>query len=168
MLSKEYAHALFELSTDIDTIKNNFDGLMEIIRLNPDFKKILESPVIKKDDKKEIIKNSFVNMDELFISFCYVIIDNDRFNIIDGIYNAFNQFVIEAKNIFVINAYTSKPLTSMEEKELISNLQNRFKGNLKINNIIDNNALGGIRLEHNGESIDQTLKAQMHNLKALL
>lgn len=168
MLGTEYAHALFELSTDIDTIKNNFDGLIEIIRLNPDFKKILESPVIKKNEKKGIIKSSFVNMDELFISFCYVIIDNDRFNIIDEIYNAFNQFVIEAKDIFVVNAYTSKPLTSKEEKELILTLQNRFKGSIKINNVIDKNALGGIRLEHNGESIDQTLKAQMHNLKALL
>ena len=169
MLSTEYATALYELTIDkIDKIKGEFDDFMKIISANSDFRKFLSSPAIKKEKKKQVIENTLDVFDGLFVNFCMVLIDNGRFGIIEDIYRDFNLLVGDGKGIFVVNAYTSKPLTENEREELISSLQDKIKGKIKINNIVDSSALGGIRLEHNGESIDQTCKTQMHNLKAFL
>ena len=169
MLSTEYATALYELTIDkIDKIKGEFDDFMKIISANSDFRKFLSSPAIKKEKKKQVIENTLDVFDGLFVNFCMVLIDNGRFGIIEDIYRDFNLLVGDGKGIFVVNAYTSKPLTENEREELISSLQDKIKGKIKINNIVDSSALGGIRLEHNGESIDRTFKTQMHNLKACL
>ena len=169
MLSTEYATALYEWTIDkINKIKGEFDDFMKIISANSDFRKFLSSPAIKKEKKKQVIENTLDVFDKLFVNFCMVLIDNGRFGIIEDIYRDFNLLVGDGKGIFVVNAYTSKPLTENEKEELISSLQDKIKGKIKINNIVDSSALGGIRLEHNGESIDQTFKTQMHNLKAFL
>ena len=169
MVSMEYATALYELTIGkIDEFKGEFDDFMEIISTNSDFLKFLVSPAIKKEKKKQVIENTLNEFDGLFLTFCMVLIDNGRFGIIEDIYRDFNLLVGDGKGIFVVNAYTSKPLTEKEKEELISSLLDKFKGKIKINYIVDSSALGGIRLEHNGESIDQTFKTQMHNLKAFL
>ena len=169
MLSTEYATALYELTIDkIDKIKGEFDDFMKIISANSDFRKFLSSPAIKKEKKKQVIENTLDVFDGLFVNFFFLLLDNGRFGIIEDIYRDFNLLVGDGKGIFVVNAYTSKPLTENEKEELISSLQDKIKGKIKINNIVDSSALGGIRLEHNGESIDQTFKTQMHNLKAFL
>ncbi len=168
MLCEQYAAALYELSyNDIDSIKDNFDDLIEILKQNNDFLLLLKSPAIDKKNKKEIIKNT-LPMTELFINFLYVLIDNGRFSLINDVYKIFNKLVVDANGVFVVDAFTSVSLTTKETDALVSNLQKQIKGKIKINNIVDSKTIGGMRLEHNGESIDQTFKTKMYNLKALL
>ena len=169
MLSKQYAIALFELSTKrIDDVKESFDSLIELLKINPDFYKLLTCPTIDKVNKKEIINNTLINFNRNFIDFCYVLVDNSRFDLIYKIYDEFNNIVFDSKGVTVINAITHIPLTDKQIKKLINSLSDKFRGTLKINNIIDSSALGGMRLEHNGVSIDRTLKTQIDDLKALL
>lgn len=169
MLSTQYATALYELVTNnIDDVKNEFDCLMQILKNDNDFLKFLVSPVIKKEKKKQVITNCFKNFNTVFVDFCLVLVDNNRFNIIDDIYKDFNNTIANSKGITIVNAYTTLPLSDLEKDALADMLKVKFPGNVVINNIIDENVIGGMRLEHNGISIDQTTITQMHNLKSLL
>lgn len=169
MLSAQYAKALFELADkNLDEIKNQFDALIELRTENPLFLKFLNSPAIKKSDKQKLIDEAFKGFNQIFVQFLAVINKQQRFNLLDDIYEDFNRLIIDKNDIVVINAYTASVLDDEAINKLIEELKPRFKGEIRINNIVNHKYIGGIRLEYNGQSIDQTLKTQMQNMKALL
>lgn len=167
MLQEQYAAALYELTIDnISSIKENFDDFFELLKGNNELLLFLKSPIISKIEKKEVIDK--IPFEEVFIHFLDVLVDNGRMDIIFDIYTIFNKLIAEGKGIYVIDAISAKALTKSEIDSLKKNLHERFKGEIVINNLVDPNTIGGLRLEHNGESIDQSFKGQMMNLKSTL
>jgi len=65
--SKSYALALYELSkenSELDKIETEMKSLRQLIKDSPDFKKMILSPIVSKEDKKNVIfklieKNNF-------------------------------------------------------------------------------------------------------------
>ena len=167
MIALEYAKALFELSgKDTLEIKENFTMFIEL--LSGDFKKFLESPAISKDNKKEVIKKSLKDFNQTFIDFIYVVIDNNRCTFLEEMYSSFNKMVEVNNGLVIIDVYTAKPLTEQEEIDIVQMIGPRFPGKIKIHNILDGSLLGGMRIECNGDTIDQTFKTQMHKMKAFI
>ena len=63
--SKSYAIALYELSkenSELDKIESEVQSFAQLLRESPDFKEMILSPTISKEDKKNVI----------FSVFCYI------------------------------------------------------------------------------------------------
>ncbi len=161
----EYAKAFFELSNELKNLDSMTDSLDAFVsNYKNDFKKLLLSPKITKQEKKEVIKKCFKSCDENFINFIYVIIDNSRIDTIEEIHSDVKKLIDEKNNIVTIDVYSCDVLSAEQTEEILNKLS--FPGKtVMLDNHIDKTLLGGIKLFHNQQQIDGSIKNQLKILK---
>ena len=119
-MDKQYASAFFDIVKEDKTLneaKESFDVFVDVLNSNGDFALVLNSPKIKVEDKKELIKNTFKGCLEDFILFLYVVLDNGRIEKILGIYSEFTHLYNEQNKIKVVDVISVNKLT--EEENII-------------------------------------------------
>lgn len=167
--TKEYATALFDLSLE----KNNIEAIKEELIIvsaaflgSKQFEKLLSHPQLSKENKKDIVNDVFIGLNTTLLHFLYVIIENDRIFDIKFINKEFSKLYNEYKEVINVEARTTIPLTENQIEVLKNKLSVKYRHKIKIDNIIDNSIGGGMLLKMNHETIDYTIKNQLHNLKS--
>ncbi len=169
MVGNEYAKAIYELAHENNKTKvfsECFMAVSETAIKNNQFMEIMTSPVINKQEKKDIIKKVYSSLDEEFIRFLYVIIDHNRFSIIKEIYDEYENLILIDKNIIKAQIFSAKELNKNQMDEVIKALETRYKNKkIEAENIINPELIGGIRVLVNNESVDLSLKNSLSKLK---
>jgi len=165
----EYAKAIYELAHETNKIKTFNECFIVVTQTafkNEKFLEILDSPVISKEEKKELIKKVYKSLDEDFINFLYVIIDHNRFSLVDEIYGEYETLILTDKNIVRAKVFSAYELSDKEMQNVISALEERYKNKkIEAENIINPELIGGIRVLVNNESVDLSLKNSLDKLK---
>lgn len=168
-MTNQYALAFFEIAKEdnkLSTCKESFDVLINLIQTEKDFKAFLNSLTIKAENKKDLVKKVFKDCNDDFIYFLYVIIDNNRIDTIDSIYNSFINLYNEENKIKVVDVFSVNFLSENERTVLLDSLKKRYPGyEIIINNKIDPNAIGGYHILVNGVSIDLSVRRKIKNLE---
>ena len=171
MIEKEYAKALWDLALEenkCELFRDYFAICREVLK-NDEYMQIMSSPVIDKKNKKDIIKNVYKKFDETFMNFLYVLVDYNRFNLIDDIGHQYRKFYRAYKNIIVVDVFTSKELTKTQVNELNDVLSKRYMDKtIEMKITLSPDLIGGIRIITNGESIDINLKSSLERLKEVM
>lgn len=171
MIVDEYAKALYDLIA-LDKLKEvdeELDIILQALDLNPDAKKLFTFPNISVVKKHEMIGEIAKDCDDTLKRFLYVLIDNNQFENINGIYEAYHNLVVNKDDICDVLVKSVKKLS----QEQLSNVEKLLKlklGDKKINieNIVDESLIGGIKCEYKGHIIDLSAKAKLDALKASL
>ena len=169
MIAEEYAKALFELADSNnkhEIVSDEYSLFLKLIKDNPDFLKILTFPNIIKEEKKNVLKNTLKGFDELVIDFFYVLIDNNRMNIVEEIGQEFAKMERQYNNVTKVDVYTAKKLNSEELKEVENKLSNIIKDTkILINNIEDPSLIGGMKAMYEGKELDFSLNKKLSDLR---
>ena len=171
MIALEYAKSLFELASisNLQAIDAEFEVICKALEENPDAMKVFTYPNISAEKKKDFIKSITNDCDELLKRFLFVLVDNNRFELIYEIYEQYHRLVINQNNAVDVVVTSATALSNAQIEKLTKLLSNRFKGSkININNIVDANVIGGFKAVANGEQIDVTLKSKLESLKASL
>lgn len=161
MVGLEYAKSLYEIHPDK---KLCFDEFKTFMNFYDELSPVIKSPGIKKIEKHEIIKNSFKSFSDEFIYFIYVVIDNDRFNNLDEIYDEFIKYYNKENNIALCDCYTKNKLTTKELKEITTFLEKELEKTIELNEIVDSNT-SGIKIVCENKTIDYTVEARINNMR---
>ena len=157
MVEAEYAKALYELAIEEKKVDLFWDYFIAIDKTNdnPDFKKIMSSPIIDNKEKKEIIKKVY-----------YVLIDHNNFKICDRVGHEYRKLVRLDKNIMFIDVISASELTKNQEDKIVKVLKNKYSDKtLQFKYIVKPDLLGGIQIISNGVSIDMSLKSALDRIK---
>ena len=74
----EYASALMDLLIEeqkVEKIFNDFKVVVDSFKNNPEFLNLVKNPLISKDEKKLLIEQIFITIDQTFKHFLFVLID---------------------------------------------------------------------------------------------
>ena len=168
-MNKQYARAFFDIVMEEKTLneaKESFDVFVDVLNSNADFSLVLNSPKIKTEDKKELIKNTFKGCLEDFILFLYVVLDNGRIEKILGIYSEFTHLFNEQNKIKVIEVISANKLTEVENIKLLNSLMKYYNGyEVILRNKIDPSVVGGYHILVNGISMDLSIKRKINDLQ---
>lgn len=171
-MNKQYAKALFEIAKEdklLQSCKESFDLFIELLNQEDEFRLLLTSPKISTENKKDLIKKSFKNVDYNLIYFVFVLLDNGRIEIINEIYNSFINLYNEANMIKNVLILSSLKLEDKEIKKLKESLERYYAGyKVVIENEIDPSVIGGYHILVNGLSIDLSIKHKIDSLKSTL
>ena len=130
------------------------------------FKQFLSTKRIELKMKKEILSNIFsdiLNQNELDLIFC--LLDNIDFNHLESIDRKYQKLIQDSNGMIDVTAITANQLTDSELSDLKLNIKSKINSDININNIEDNNILGGIKLKVGNTLIDGSLSTKLEKLK---
>lgn len=170
-VSIQYANALFELASEEEKQEflNNLEVVTQAIIQDEEVFKVFEHPQIASSKKKEIIINVFKNkVSDIFTNFLLVIIDHKRINELSNIKDAYKLILNNYLKVLDATVYSKYPLTDIQKNNLTQTLKEHYQKDIRINEIIDDSLLAGIKVVVGNEVIDGTALTKMNKLKDML
>lgn len=172
MVARRYALALFQLVKEqglIDTVEEELRVVKEVFFVNEDFRAVLESPKISREKKKEILSSAFASVNPLVLNTLMLLADRHRENEIMDVAIEFSELANEARGIEAANVYSVRPLTDDERTALSVSFAKKIgKKSLQIENIVDSDLLGGIKVRIGNRIFDGSLRGKLDRLERTL
>jgi F-type H+-transporting ATPase subunit delta len=159
----QYAEALFSVALEqnkIEEIEREFSAFVSAY--DEEIKHFLLHPKVTKQEKKDVLKQ--VTDTDIFRHFLYVLIDNSRFELLNDIYREFKSIRDKQNKLMEVSVYSPSSLTDIELSKIKDSLAKKHNRKIRINNIVDEHIVGGLRLEYEGHVFDETIN---HYLKSL-
>jgi F-type H+-transporting ATPase subunit delta len=169
-LTDRYASALYSLADDnhvLDTVVSQMSDLGRLIDGSPDFRRLLESPLI--DTKTALTAADAVLAQEGFgkevRDFVGVITTNRRLRVLREIVNAFAALVADRRGIITAHVSSAHPLSDVQRQQLRARLIEAGYGNVNINERVDADLLGGLVVRIGARLYDTSLKSRLQRLQ---
>lgn len=165
----QYAKAIFDLAKENKSASDYYQALLvinEVIINDEEVNKVFAHPSINVSNKKDILYKSLCNkVDELLIHFLYVLLDNGRLLDLPLVIEAYKQLLDEYENKVEVDVYSKYPLEESIRENLIQKLEKHYHKTVIINEHIDENLIGGIKLVSNKEVLDSSVVSTLDNMK---
>jgi F-type H+-transporting ATPase subunit delta len=172
MVAKRYALALLKIAKETDSlgvIEEELRVVKEVVQYNPELKAILNSSKLSIEKKKEILKTAFASVNVNVLNTLLILIDRHREDQIIDLANEFLELANEEMGIAEAEVYSTRELTDAEREAISSVFAAKIgKKSLKIENIVDSNLLGGIRLRIGNRIYDGSLRGKLDRLERKL
>ena len=168
--STSYAVALYELSKEnreLDNVEIGMKNLKELFNISSDFKEMILSPTVTKEDKKNVLfaiadKNNFSKTLKKFLGF--VAIKNRLFFLVK-IIESFLNLVSKSKGELKAKLISSKKLSDDEKNKITTELSKDFKSQLNIDYTYDPNLIAGLIIQVGSVMVDTSIKTKLAKLE---
>lgn len=165
--ARQYALALFALAEEgnsLPKIQNQMNQF--VLQLDQEVRRFMRHPGFSKDEKKKVISSSQGR--SLFTDFLFVLIDNERFDLISEIQEAFEEILLHRKDILKAKVYSKTTLTPSELERIRHKIEKDHRQKVELENILDASILAGTRIEYEGYIHDATASRQLTDLASEL
>lgn len=160
----QYAEALFSLALEKNQVDLIHDGLKAIdVIQDEDVYKFLNHPKVHKRDKKKVFEKGLEN--QLLKNFMFVLIDNNRIDLIVEVLDEYQKLVDNQNKIMNVTVFSQKLLSISDLNKLKNNLAMKHGRKVKIENVVDETIIGGLRIEYEGNVMDNTINNYLETLK---
>ena len=168
--SKSYAVALYEISKEssvLDNVENQIKSIKKLLNESQDFREVILSPTVAKEDKKNIIyaiadKNGFSKILKQFLGFVAI---KNRLFFLDKILESFLNLVSKNKGELKARLISSKKLSLEEQNNIQNELSKDFKTNLNIEYIYDPSLIAGLIIQVGSIMIDTSIKTKLNKIE---
>ena len=172
LVGKRYALALFQLAlenNELEKMEEELSVLKEVFETNKDFYAFLESPKITREKKKQVLSTVFSGFSERVLNALNLMIDRNRIDHIVPMAEIFIGLSYEHRGIAKSIVESARPL-SEEEKATISKVfaAKVGKKDLEIQNKVNSDILGGIKVRIGNRIYDGTLQGKLERLRRKL
>ena len=168
--SNSYASALYELSkenSELDQVEDGMKNLNKLLKESPDFKEMILSPTVAKEDKKNVIfliadKNNFSETLKKFLGFIAI---KNRLFFLSKIIESFLNLVSNSKGELKAKLISSKKLSIDEQKKIEKELSEDFKSPLNIDYEYDPNLIAGLIIQVGSVMVDTSIRTKLKKLE---
>lgn len=172
MVAKRYALALFQLSKEnnlLAQVEQELRVVKEVLVNSSDLNSVLQSPKVSAAKKKEIIKDSFSQVNPFVLNTLMILIDRHRQDQMVEVADQFVELSNEEHGIADAKVYSIRPLTEDESEALSASFAAKVgKKSLRIQNIVDTDLLGGLKIRIGNRIYDGSLRGKLNRLERKL
>lgn len=165
----QYAKAIFDLATVNKSANDYYQALVVIndaILKDESILQVFMHPAINKEEKKNILEKTLGHLvDEVLLNFLFVLIDNNRFLDLPLVIEAYKQLLNEYENKLEVRVYSKYPLSNEVVLDIKNKLNNHFKKDIVINQLIDETLIGGVKIVTDKEILDASIISSLEVLK---
>ncbi len=164
-----YARAILDLATDggnVDAVLNDMKNISATLEGSKDLRLALQSPVIKEDDKRAVLKEVFAKSSNETLGLLDILIDNKRPNILAKISESFISLYNESKGLQAATVITAVAITpELETKVLAKVTELTGSTEVDLENIVDESIIGGFVLRVGDTQYNASIASQLGKLK---
>lgn len=161
-----YAKALYaiaEKQDKIDLITEQFGLFHDTMEELKGWVSMMDSPMMTFDEKSQ--KIDALHYDASFLAFLKMLAQKHHVHHYLEIYQEWLHMSRKYQGIAHLHIYSAIPITKEQEETLKKVIQPRFpKQKLDFNITIDEHLLGGIKIVHQGQSLDRSIARELKEL----
>ncbi len=168
LVSERYAQALLELVSDNlskeDILKELLD-ITESVKGSDDLNKVMTSPVISENEKKNVISKLFEDTtNKVILNFLKLLVDKNRFSMLESITKEYKNEINRLNNLLSINITSAIDLTEDEKSTIKNKLSNILNKNIELEWAINPDIIAGLVFEVGDNIIDNSLRHKLQDL----
>lgn len=168
-----YGQALYDLALSEDLSKTIADQLYVLdhcfSQVEPAFLKLLSSPNVTKQERCQILDDSFRGKVHPYVlNFLKILTEKGYIRHFTHCVATYRDCYYRDNNILAVDAVTAIPLNTAQLKRLTQKLTSITGKSIILQNHIDPSVLGGIRLDYDGKRLDDTVSHRLESVRSML
>ncbi|WP_018661186.1 F0F1 ATP synthase subunit delta [Heyndrickxia acidiproducens] len=171
-VENRYALALFELAKEhqqLETIEKEIKVVKQVLENNIQFLKLLKSPKMKLEAKRDMVKETFSGLSNYTLNTLLLLLDRHRSDLIVNVCRSFIELVNNERGVADAVVYSARTLTAEENAAISKVFAKRVgKQSLNIENIVDSDLLGGLKIRIGNSIFDSSLRGKLERLERTL
>ncbi len=168
-VAKRYAEALFGIGVEketIDFLETELTTVKEVFQTNEAFLQFLQHPQVDADKKKQLLNEAFAGFSKDVLHTLSLLIDRHNESIVPEMVDHFVSFANEANGKKQATVYSVRALTDAEKEEITKVFTEKLNvKELIINNQVDTNVIGGIKIKIGNTIYDGSIKGKLDRLE---
>ena len=167
-----YGEALYSLACEeglAETILRQLRTLDHCFAQEPDFIRLLGTPNLPKNDRCQILDDSFRGQVHPYVlNFMKILTEKGYMRQFHNCVEAYNEKYYQDNGILPVTAVTVCALTDAQKQRLVEKLQKITGKQIELINKLDPTLLGGMRLDYDGKRVDDTVAHRLDAVRNLL
>lgn len=168
-LAQRYSNALLELADENltkDSILDQISDIQTSINNSEDMRKVIYSPVISTDEKKNLLAQIFSGtISNTVLNFMKLLVDKNRFEIFDSIVNEYQNKINKEKGVLSLKITSAIVLNDHEKAMIKVKLQKVLNKELELEWNVNSDIIGGLIFEANDNIIDCSLQHKLMEIQ---
>lgn len=167
-----YGEALYQLCLEENLtapILQQLQALQQSFAAEPDFLRLLASPSISKEERCQVLDDSFRDKVHIYVlNFLKILTEKGYIRHFESCCKTYLSLYHRDNNILPVTAVTAIPLTQLQCIRLQEKLADVTGKNIELHNQVDPAVLGGVRLDFDGKRLDDTVAHRLDAVRSLL
>ena len=167
-----YGEALYDLAKSEKLsvqILDEITLLTEAFRQEPDFLRLLAAPGLSKDERRKILDDSFQGkVHEYVLNFLKILTEKGYVRHFNDCCAAYRDHYNRDNGILPVRVISAVALSAEQSEKLTAKLSALTGKTVQLQNRVDPGVLGGIRLDYDGKSLDDTVSHRLDAVRSLL
>jgi F-type H+-transporting ATPase subunit delta len=166
--AKRYAKALLNIgqeSKTMDKLLNDLESIQNTIIKNAELRSILNSPVVKNQDKLAIVNKIFKTVEPVLHNLFSTLADNNRFDHLKWICKSYTIIYHELHHIRETHIKSAVALDDSVIKTLRQKIKSITGDEAIITTTVDKDLIGGFILNLRDLQYDTSISGRIHKLK---
>ena len=167
-----YGESLYELAKEENLTKligDQLAVLQQAFRQEPDFIRLLSSPNLTKTERCQILDDSFRGrVHSYLLNFLKILTEKGYMRYFSDCCDAYTEHYDQDNGILRVDAVSAVELTDAQKEKLMQKLSRITGKEIALRNRIDPAVLGGIRLDYDGQRLDDTVSHRLDAIRNVL
>ncbi|WP_310993493.1 ATP synthase F1 subunit delta [Aequorivita marina] len=164
-----YAKSLLQKASENNTqavVFGDMQSVYSTIEASRELQSVLQSPVIKAEDKKEALLKIFSSQSEATHALIQVLVNNQRTTLLQQVAKSYVSLYNDQQGVKVATVITAVPLSStLEEKVMAKVKELTGSDKVTLKSEIDPDIIGGFVLRVGDIQYNASIANQLSNLK---
>jgi F-type H+-transporting ATPase subunit delta len=168
-IAVRYAKALLSLAKEkevTELVKIDIETIFHLFETYPRFNQVLESPVIRISEKRELFKNVFSDiLNTMTYSFLMLLLTNQREAYLKDISRNFLESYRKEAGFKAANLISAIEINQATIEQFRTFIRKHFNSEVDLTCTIDTKLIGGFVLQVEDQQIDASVAAKLKKLK---
>ena len=164
-----YGQSLYDLAAEenlTDDILGEMVGVKEIFKENPDYVTLLSEPSVPKKERLQLVDESLgSSLSAYHLNFIKILIEKGLLREYSACYKRFRKSYNESHGIADALVTTAVALSDAQLSQLKEKLEKISGKKVLLNQKVDADILGGVRVDLEGQLFDGSVKGRLSELR---
>ena len=166
-----YGEALYGLARDegvSQRILEEMTALNGIFSKNSEYLRLLSAPSIPKQERCRLLDEAMQGVHPYLLNFLKILTERGSIGAFSGCCESYRALYNEANNILPVKAVTAVPMSDELKARLTARLEQVTGKQVELTCKVDQDALGGVRLDLDGKRLDGTVRHRIDEIRGIL
>ena len=170
--AKAYGAALYQLAAEeglTHLLLEQLEGVDKVLAENPAYIRLLNLPSLPQKERMELVQQAFgQQVHGYLLNVLKLMTQAAAVDSLHGCWLEYRRLYDQEQGILRAVAVSAVPMTQQQQQALTQKLEQMTGKTVYLTNRVEEDCLGGVRLDLDGRQLDGTVQARLARLRSLL